>query len=271
MGGALRKARLQGSLDGGVAVDDATVARRAPQGRPSSLPLVEGEPKTRALAEAAANFLVRKVHEFPGEVTVLALGPYTNVALAVRLDDSFAGLAKELVLMGGSFSPKAADNEFAREYLYTPRLEFNFRWDPEATQIVLHAPWRRVLQVPVDATTRTLFTKELAARAAAADTPVARYVARYAEPYPMWDEVAVASWLEPALITKSEAMAVDVDTDHGAGYGSTLSWPPEGGPGLGERRVEVVLDIDVPRFEQWCVDALTRRRDATLRGAPSSR
>jgi inosine-uridine nucleoside N-ribohydrolase len=249
----------------------ATVARRAPHGPAIVPPLVEGDPTTRAVAESAAGFLVRKVHEFPGEVTVLALGPCTNVALAVRLDDSFAGLAKELVVMGGSFSPKPAENEFAREYLYTPRLEFNFRWDPEATQIVLHAPWRRVLQVPVDATTRTLFTKELAARATAADTPVARYVAQYAQPYPMWDEVAVASWLEPELITKSEAMAVDVDTDHGAGYGNTLSWPTDGGPGLGERRVEVVLDIDVPRFEQWCVDELTRRRDATPRGAPSPR
>jgi inosine-uridine nucleoside N-ribohydrolase len=116
-----------------------------------------------------------------------------------------------------------------------------------------------VVQVPVDATTRTLFTKELTARATAADTPVARYLAKYAEPYPMWDEVAVASWLEPSLITKSEVLAVDVDTDHGAGYGNTLGWPVDGAPGLGERSVEVVLDIDVPRFEQWVVDAFTRR------------
>jgi purine nucleosidase len=249
----------------------ATVARRPPHAPDVVPPLLEGEPRIRAAAETAAGFLVRKVREFPGEVTVLALGPYTNIALAVRLDDSFAGLAKELVLMGGSFSPKPAENEFAREYLYTPRLEFNFRWDPEATQIALHAPWKRVLQVPVDATTRTLFTRELAARATAADTPVARYVAQYAQPYPMWDEVAVASWLEPELITKSEAMAVDVDTDHGAGYGNTLSWPAAGGPGLGERGVEVVLGIDVPRFEQWCVDAFTRLPDPAARARPSSR
>ncbi len=249
----------------------ATVARRAPHAPDVVPPLAEGQPQGHAVAEAAADFLVHKVREFPGEITILALGPYTNVALAVRLDDSFAALAKDLVLMGGSFSPRPADNEFAKEYLYTPRLEFNFRWDPEATQAVLHAPWKRVLQIPVDATTRTLFTKELAARAAAADTPAARYVAKYAEPYPMWDEVAVASWLEPSLITKSETMAVDVDTDHGAGYGNTLSWPRDGGPGLGERAVEVVLDIDVSRFEQWCVDAFTRRRDAARPGAPSLR
>jgi purine nucleosidase len=236
----------------------AGVVRRAPHPPEVVPPLPEGAPVTRAAAETAAEFMVRKVRESPGEVTILALGPYTNVALAVRLDDAFAGLARELVIMGGSFSPKAADNEFAKEYIYTPRLEFNFRWDAEATRIMLRAPWRRVVQVPVDATTRTLFTKALAARAAAADTPAARYVAKYAEPYPMWDEVAVAAWVEPSLATRVERLAVDVDTDHGAGYGNTLSWPAGGGPGLGEHDVDVVFDIDVARFEQWCVDTFTR-------------
>ena len=238
------------------------VVRRAPHGPEVVPPLPEGAPTTHATAEIAAAFMVRKVRESPGEVTILALGPYTNVALAVRLDDGFAGLASGLVIMGGSFSPKAADNEFAKEYLYTPRLEFNFRWDAEATSLMLRAPWRRIVQVPVDATTRTLFTKELATRAAAADTPVARYVAKYAEPYPMWDEVAVATWVEPSLVTRLERLAVDADTDHGAGYGNTLSWAPGGGPGLGEHDVDVIFDIDVARFEQWCVDAFTRAAPA---------
>jgi inosine-uridine nucleoside N-ribohydrolase len=234
------------------------VVRRAAHSPDVVPPLPEGAPGTRAVAETAAAFMVRKVRESPGEVTILALGPYTNVALAVRLDDAFAGLARELVVMGGSFSPKPADNEFAKEYLYTPRLEFNFRWDPEATRVMLRAPWRRIVQVPVDATTRTLFTKELAARAGSADTPVTRYVAKYAEAYPMWDEVAVAAWAEPSIVTRQERLAVDVDTDHGAGYGNTLSWPAGGGPGLGEHDVDVVFDIDVARFERWCLDAFGR-------------
>jgi hypothetical protein len=63
--------------------------------------------------------------------------------------------------MGGSFAPVAADNAFAAEYANTPRREFNFRWDPEATAIVLREPWRSITQVPVDPTTKTYFRREL--------------------------------------------------------------------------------------------------------------
>src|SRR5271169_1870730 len=133
-----------------------TVAFRSPAHAPLVVPpLPEGEPHTLSLNESAAVFMTRKVREFPGEVTVLAMGPYTNIALAARLDDAFASNAKEIVFMGGSFSPRPANNEFSREYLYTPRLEFNFRWDPEAAQIMLHAPWRKMTEIPVDPSTRS--------------------------------------------------------------------------------------------------------------------
>ena len=238
----------------------AGTLRHSPAHAPAVVPpLAEGEPQTSPTREPAASFLVRKVREFPGDVTILALGPYTNIALAARLDDDFASLAKELVFMGGSLQPKPARNEFATEYLFTPRLEFNFRWDPEATRVMLHAPWRRMLEVPIDPTTATLFTKELVARVAASTAPVARYVAMWGDTYPMWDEAAAAAWLEPSLIARHETLALDVDVDHGAGYGNTLTWPAGRGPGLGERDVDIVLEMDVARFERWCVDAFQRQ------------
>lgn len=76
-------------------------------------PSPEGEPTTRPLNEPADMFLVRKVREFPGEVSILALGPQTNLALALKRDPALAGLAQEIVIMGGSFNPQAANNEFA--------------------------------------------------------------------------------------------------------------------------------------------------------------
>jgi inosine-uridine nucleoside N-ribohydrolase len=74
----------------------------------------------------------------------------------------------------------------------------------------------------------------------------------------MWDELAVAVWLEPSIATRVETLAVDVDTDAGAGYGNTLSWAAGQGPGLGEREIQVVFDIDLPRFEQCVVDSFNR-------------
>ena len=73
----------------------------------------------------------------------------------------------------------------------------------------------------------------------------------------MWDELAVGVWLGPAIVTSSEKILVDVDTDaNGAGYGNTLCWPVGAGPGLGERVVNVVRDVDVPKFEEWFVKTL---------------
>ncbi len=223
-------------------------------------PLEEGEPATKPAAETAADFLVREVRVFPGEVTILAMGPFTNLALAARLDDGFAARAKELVIMGGSFNPRAPQlDEFAMQFIHSPRVEFNSRWDPEAAKIMLHAGWKKITAVPTDATTATKLTPELMRRATAATTPVAQYAARYAQPgFPMWDEVAAGIWLKPELVRHSEGLAMDIEIDHGANYGATLSWPAGKGPGLGEPDVAAVLEIDVPGLEALFVECLTR-------------
>ena len=63
---------------------------------------LEGFPNTTTVAgKKAAQFMVEQVHKYPGQVSIYAAGAMTNVALAVRLDDEFASLAKELVIMGG--------------------------------------------------------------------------------------------------------------------------------------------------------------------------
>ncbi len=236
-----------------------TPVKRGTYHAPDVVPaLVEGAPTTKVAIEPAAVFLARKVREFPGEVSILALGPLTNLALALRLDDAFAANTRELVVMGGSFSPHPANNAFALEYIYTPRLEFNFRWDPEAASMVFHAPWKKFVLVPVDPTTKTFFSPELIKRSTASATPLARYVAQYADGFPMWDELAVAVWLQPAIVTRQETLAVNVDRGEGAGYGNTLSWAAGHGPGLGERDVTVVFDVDVPALEKLTVEAFTR-------------
>jgi purine nucleosidase len=221
-------------------------------------PSEAGEPKIKAAGETAANFLVRKVHEFPGQITIIAAGPLTNIAMASRLDPQFSSLAKELVFMGGSYNPVAADNAFAAEYANTPRLEFNMRWDPEAASMVLHEPWKKVTQVPIDPTTRTFFKPEFFRQLSKGRAPFDAYLAQFGQPYPMWDELAVAVWLDPSIVAHSSTRLVDIDTSFTAGYGNTLSWSLGAGPGLGERPVVVVQDVDVPKFEQLTLDLLSR-------------
>lgn len=224
-------------------------------------PLVEGEPTTKPLPEPAAAFLVRKVREFPGEVTVLAMGPFTNLALAARLDEGFAAQAKELVIMGGSFNPHTPSlDEFAMQFVHSPRVEFNSRWDPEAAHLMLHAGWRKITVVPLDATVPTKVTPELLKAATASGTPLAQYVAKYAQPgFPMWDEVAAAILLDPTLAVHAGELAMDIDTSPTANYGATLSWPKGKGPGLGEPDVMVVFAVDVPKLEKLFVELIGRR------------
>jgi len=225
-------------------------------------PSPAGAPKIKPSAEAAPAFLIRKVHEFPGQVTIIAAGPLTDLALAARLDPQFASLARELVFMGGSYNPVAADNEFAAEFANAPRLEFNMRFDPEAASIVLHESWKKITQVPIDPTTRTFFKPEFFRQLGAGRAPFDAYLAEFGQPYPMWDELAVAVWLDPSIVTRSATLLVDVDTSFTAGYGNTLSWSVGAGPGLGEREVLVVQDVDVPKFEHMTLDLLSRSTPA---------
>jgi inosine-uridine nucleoside N-ribohydrolase len=217
-------------------------------------PLPEGAPSIKASNEDAAHFMVRMVHQYPHEVTVYAAGPMTDLALAIALDAHFPELVKELIVMGGSINPVSDDPEFH----LSPRREFNFWMDPEASHAVLHAHWPRFVLTTVDISIKTRMEKNLIAQVAKSNTPAAQYVAKYAEANYLWDELAAAAWLDPTIITKWQKIYMDVEVDHGASYGDTLAWAPGQQPGMGESLVEVQDDLDKEKFYKEYVDLLTR-------------
>ncbi len=222
---------------------------------PYDLPLMpEGAPTIKASAESAAHFLVRMVRQFPHEVTVYAAGPMTDLALAIALDPHFPELAKELIVMAGSINPQTDDPEFA----LTPTREFNFWMDPEASRAVLHAHWPRIVLTTVDISVKTRMEKSLIAEIAKSPAAGAQYIAKYAEANILWDELAAVAWLDPSIITKSRKLYIDVNVDHGAGYGDTLAWAPGQQPGMGEQLVEVQQDLDKANFYREYVELLSR-------------
>ena len=217
-------------------------------------PMPEGNPTTKAASEDAAHFLARMVRRYPHEVTIYAAGPMTDLAQAISLDPQFPELSKELILMAGSINPRTDDPEFA----LSPMREFNFWMDPEASRAVLHARWPRVVVTTVDISVKTRMEKELIEQIRKSPTPAAQYVAKYAEPNILWDELAAVAWLDPTIITKWKKLYMDVDVCHGAGYGNTLVWIPGRQPGLGEVLVDVQDDLDKEKFYKEYVDLLTR-------------
>ena len=219
--------------------------------------LPEGRPTTKPSQEDAAHFLLRMVHKYPGEVTIYEGGPMTNLALAMAIDPEFPRLAKELVFMGASLNPQTDDPEF----INTPRREFNLWFDPEAAHAVLLAPWKKIVCTPVDVSVKTLFTPELVNRLKAAHSPAAQYVGTYARlrgkySY-LWDELAAAAWLDPSLITATQTRFLDVNLDHGANYGDTLSWAGAEKPLVEVQPAEVQFELDADKFYKLFVDLLS--------------
>lgn len=217
----------------------------------------EGAPTTKPVDEDAAHFLVRMVRKYPNEVTIYAGGPMTNLALAIAIDPEFPKLAKELVFMGASFAPQTGDPEFTN----SPRREFNLWFDPEAAHKVLVAPWKRIVCTSVDISVKTRLSQDMLQRIKAGSSPAAQYIAKYAQvrgeyDY-LWDELAAAAWLDPSVITKSETRFVDMDLDHGANYGTVLSWSDQDKPKIDVRPVEIQVDLDTQKFYELFVKLLT--------------
>ena len=230
---------------------------------PSVVPaLAEGQPTTKPADEDAAHFLIRIVRKYPHEVTIYEGGPMTNLALAISLDPQFPEQAQELVFMGGSLNPSTDYPEFAND----PRHEFNFWFDPEAAEIVLRAPWKKIVCTPTDISVKTHMTPAMAKQIGASGTPLAHYIARFAMFSPgadiMWDELAAAAWIDPAIITKGETRYMGVDLDHGAGYGNTLTWGLKDSftrenPRPGAQPVEIQMDLDAEKFYRMFVSLMS--------------
>lgn len=219
-------------------------------------PLIEDAPHTKPSTEDAAHFLVRMVHLYPHQVTIVAAGPLTDIGLAITIDPQFTSLAQQLVVMGGSINPQSNDPEFR----LNPRREFNFWMDPEASHAVLRANWAKITDTPVDISIKTRLTKEMIAQIAESNLPAAQYIAKYADSEYMWDELAVISWLEPAVITRTEQMYLDVSTDPGASYGDTLAWAPGNEPVAmtGLKPATVNVELDAAKFYAEFISLMSR-------------
>jgi inosine-uridine nucleoside N-ribohydrolase len=212
-------------------------------------------------AETAADFMVRAVMANHGQIEIIALGPLTNVAMAIERQPAFAGAVKRMTIMGGAIAalPDGAGN-------ITPNAEFNFWVDPEAARIVLRSG------IPIELSTlnvsrKTALTRRWYDRLVAAETPLTQliksqmdrtFIATPNRKLLMYDEVAVASLVDPTLV-KTERMVVDVDIAHGINYGvsvgGTSPWPGA----EGARTVAVQHDLDWDRFITMFIERVARR------------
>ena len=212
--------------------------------------LEEGNPAAKADPEGAVQFLIRAVHEHPHQVVVIAAGPLTNIALAQRLDPEFAGLAKELIFMGALLGTNLGQVTGSADF----NSDFNITFDPEAAHIVFTAPWAKITAVG-NVSNDTLMIDSVYQELIAKKTPVTEVLARHPWQLPMWDELTTALAVDRSLVTKEVTAYMDVEIDHGLNYGIVHVWPDATHPNLGERKVNIVLSVDKPRFYKQFIKA----------------
>ncbi len=208
----------------------------------------KGAPHTLPLDQDAAHFLISQVHAHPHQVTICALGPLTNIALALSIDPHFAELTQGIYLMGGSLDPQTADPEFSA----SPRHEFNFWFDPEAAHIVLRAHWPRIDVTTVDVSIKGTFTQKMVDDIAQSSNPAAQYIVRFSKDrYYLWDELTASTLLDPSIITTERLLYMDVDMSHGPSYGNTLTWTAPLKPETDVQLVHAQMDLDLPKFTSY--------------------
>ena len=200
-----------------------------------------------ALAEesdlTAPEAIIAMAEEFDGDLTLVCVGPYTNLAMALSLRPQIVRQVKTLVLMGGSYFNSGN---------VTPWAEFNVWADAEAAQQVFAADWNEVIAIGLDVTHQAAITQSMwTAIPAGADGSagllkaiVARtYTERVRSGFFLHDPLAMAVAIDPGLVTLG-AYAVDV-TLEGEERGRTVI--REGG------RVRVATAVDAERFmRQFC-------------------
>ncbi|WP_156480434.1 nucleoside hydrolase [Acetobacter tropicalis] len=217
---------------------------KVPDTQPDLPKLAEGAPKTPAAAESAALFMIRMVHEHPHQVTILEAGPMTNLALAIRLDPSFAATAKQLVFMGGLLDTNMMSITGNADF----SSDFNMIFDPEAAHITLTAPWPSITVVG-NISNDVMMTKDYMAKITKKATPVTGYLSKYYSPLPMWDEMAAAITADPSLVQQSVKAYMDIDISKGIHYGHAHVWPKDLAPRtMHVREVTIVQKIDAERF-----------------------
>jgi inosine-uridine nucleoside N-ribohydrolase len=221
-----------------------------------------GFAKAQAQKESAVDFIIRTVNANPGQITIIAIGPLTNVAIAIRQSPGFAQKVKQINIMGGAIGSLDGGGGNV-----TPNAEFNFWVDPESAQVVVRSGIPIKL-TGLNVTRKTDFTKDWYDKIVAADTPLARFLKeRMDRGYAanpnrrggqMYDELTVASLIDPTLVT-SKDMYVDVDINHGPDYGVSVGalkiW--EGGEGA--RQISVQYDVDNDRFMKMYAERLARK------------
>jgi len=183
------------------------------------------EPASRPIVQHGCDFLIEKIMSSPGEITLVAIGPLTNVALAMRKEPRIVQAVKELIIMGGAIR---------HEGNTTPLAEFNTYVDPHAAHIVFHSGMPITL-TPLDVTYQCILTADDVTRLQKIESPIPDFIADSTRFYMEFhdehqgmpgcainDPLAMALIFAPDLCDYEE-LFIEVDISGGVSMGKTFA------------------------------------------------
>ena len=221
-------------------------------------------PKSRkAESEHACTALVRMVSAEPDEFTLVAIGPLTNIAVALKLDPDLPNKLKRFVIMGGAVTGKGNTSNVS--------AEFNIYHDPEAAYVVFEAWAKAGKMIEVydwEATVRHGIDGDIIDNWAKIDNPRAKFFDAVTSGTMKWirevmginrmfgaDPQAMAVVLEPDIVLTAEEHHLMVETQGEFARGQTIvDWGDRTGKPINAR---VILTIDEARYQQLMLDSIS--------------
>jgi purine nucleosidase len=183
------------------------------------------KPRSKPTVQHGSDLLIEKIMSNPGEFTLVAIGPLTNVALAIRKEPRMVDALKELIIMGGAIRHEGNTTALA---------EFNTYVDPHAAHIVYHAGIPITL-VPLDVTYQCVLMASDVERLLKIDSPISQFIRDATDFYMEYhdsyqgikgcvinDPLALALTFAPELCDYQE-LPVDVDISGGVSMGKTFA------------------------------------------------
>ncbi len=207
------------------------------------------KPAFDPITQHAVDFIIDTVRKNPNEITIAAIGPCTNLAMAITKAPDIVPLIKRVIYMGGSFFQGGN---------VTPAAEFNWWFDPEAARIAVRAPFKEQIVVGLDVAEDIEFKKEHYERYLKTlnnnalgkllqKSQVAKIFAHEPDAiHYVWDVIVSAILIDPSLITKEVTQYIDINDQFGLSYGQSLAFPLHGPAGA--QKARIILDIDEERF-----------------------
>lgn len=204
--------------------------------------------------DSAWKFMIDQVNKYPGQVTIMAIGACTNVALAIKDDPLFAEKTAGIYYMGGAIDVPGND---------TPCAERNWYYDPESVEICLEANFPIQVIVPHDISYNQVLTKDIVEQIiAAGDTVYTQLIKENAYPrfeqdparrQRLWDAQVPGIFLCPDLISETDVRDVAIVTDIGYAYGESVAWKEGSGPAT-STTCTVVYDVHGENYWQFVAE-----------------